>query len=374
MLVRAPLVASLLLLGVHAAPHPQPARAPREVAGAGPVVGAEPAAWAQLRKPPRDWGRVAAAIDAFALVPNCHVIVGDESGELFAHQKGSVGLDTEMRLYSATKWVSAVAIVALVEDEEVPLSLEDLASAHLPFWTADPSDARSRVTLRHLLGFVSGFSGGGSCAGLALPECVQRTYETASHTGVPGDTFVYNEVHIRLAAGVAVAAAGAPFVELVQRYVFDRVPGGMPATRWGNTENPAAGAGLVSTPRDYSAFLRSYFTHEIVGESWRTEIETDQYPLAERSASDGGWHYGLGNWFVCPEDVSEWDPRCAEEDVHMSGGAAGFRPLTDRRHGYYAQIAFEGIPGIGNGFTLQLYYAIKGLIDEQFAANASIAH
>ena len=58
----------------------------------------------------------------------------------------------------------------------------------------------------------------------------------------------------------------------------------------------------------------------------------------------------------------------------MSGGAAGFRPLTDRRHGYYAQIAFEGIPGIGNGFTLQLYYAIKGLIDEQFATDASIAH
>ena len=40
------------------------------------------------------------------------LIVGDQNGELFAHQKGSVGLDTEMRLYSATKWVSAVAIVA----------------------------------------------------------------------------------------------------------------------------------------------------------------------------------------------------------------------------------------------------------------------
>ena len=85
MLVRAPLAASLLLLAVHAAPHPQPTRAPLQ-----------PAAGAQLRQPPRDWGRVAAAIDAFALVPNCHVIVGDGSGVLFAHQKGSVGLAVMM--------------------------------------------------------------------------------------------------------------------------------------------------------------------------------------------------------------------------------------------------------------------------------------
>jgi hypothetical protein len=52
--------------------------------------------------------------------------------------------------------------------------------------------------------------------------------------------------------------------------------------------------------------------------------------------------------------------------VHQSGGAAGFRPTTDRRHGYYYQIATEGIPGFTNQLTLQMHYAIKPLIDQQF--------
>jgi CubicO group peptidase (beta-lactamase class C family) len=239
----------------------------------------------------QDWGAVAAAIDAFALVPNCHVVIGNASGELFSYQKGNVGLDTQMSLFSATKWVSGVTAMAMVEAGL--LSLDDLASAHLPYWTTDPEDARSRVTLRHLLGFVSGFSGGGSCAGLDTAACTQVRYETASHSAEPGERYAYNEVHINMASGVAVAASGGvPFAELVQRYVFDQVPGGMPSTRFTNTLNPAAGAGITSTPRDYAAFLRAYFTHGLVSEAGRIEMETDQYPLAQRSASDGGWHYG----------------------------------------------------------------------------------
>ena len=183
----------------------------------------------------------------------------------------------------------------------------------------------------------------------------------------PGTNYVYNEVHINLAAGMATAAAGGTvtYAEHVQRLVFDPL-GGMPATRWSNTANPAAGAGLISTPRDYASFMRGYFTHSLVSESTRTEIETDQYPAATRGAADGSWHYGLANWYVCPEDVSEFGPRCVEEDVHQSGGAAGFRPTTDRRHNYYYQIAVEGIPGLTNTLTLQMHYALKPLIDAQF--------
>eukprot|EP01044_Picomonas_judraskeda_P037662 COSAG03_NODE_17202_length_381_cov_0.921986_1_plen_119_part_01 len=79
----------------------------------------------------QDWGAVAAAIDAFALVPNCHVVIGNASGELFSYQKGNVGLDTQMSLFSATKWVSGVTVMAMVEAGL--LSLDDLASAHLPY-------------------------------------------------------------------------------------------------------------------------------------------------------------------------------------------------------------------------------------------------
>jgi hypothetical protein len=38
------------------------------------------------------------------------------------------------------------------------LTLDDLAYERLEYWTRDPDDPRSRVTLRHLLSFVSGAS------------------------------------------------------------------------------------------------------------------------------------------------------------------------------------------------------------------------
>ena len=244
-----------------------------------------------LMERPQGWQAVMDAIDAFALVPNCHIVIGNGTGELFAYQKGNVGEDTEMRLYSATKWVSGVTIMAMVEDGT--LQLDDLASVYLPYWTTDPQDSRARVTLRHLLGFVSGFSGGSSCSGLDTSACTRLRYETASHTTEPGERYVYNEVHINIASGIAVAASGGvPFAELMQRYVFDRVPGGMPQTRFTNELNPAAGAGLISTPRDYAQFLRAYFSHNLVSQAGRAEMEADQYPQAQRSAADGGWHYG----------------------------------------------------------------------------------
>ncbi len=67
--------------------------------------------------------------------------------------------------------------------EDGSLGLDNLASEHLSYWTKDPSDMRSLITLRHLLGFTSGFTGAGaaSCSGLDFDACVQKTYETANH-------------------------------------------------------------------------------------------------------------------------------------------------------------------------------------------------
>jgi CubicO group peptidase (beta-lactamase class C family) len=82
-----------------------------------------------LSAPRAEWQPVADAVDAFALLGNVHVTIGSAAGILFEHQKGSTGLDTSMRLYSATKWVSGVTVMAAVERGH--LGLDDPASAHL---------------------------------------------------------------------------------------------------------------------------------------------------------------------------------------------------------------------------------------------------
>jgi CubicO group peptidase (beta-lactamase class C family) len=131
------------------------------------------------------WEALRVAIDGFDLVPSVAVSVGDDRGELFRHTKGDTGFDTQMSIASATKWVSGVAIMRSVE--EGFLSLDDLASTHLAYWTVDPEDARSRVTLRHLLSFASGMSGSTSCpAELNFNQCVRDMYTRSSTEWEPG--------------------------------------------------------------------------------------------------------------------------------------------------------------------------------------------
>ena len=133
---------------------------------------------------------------------------------------------------------------------------------------------------------VGAASGGSSaCGGRDLVACTEHIYTLNNHNGnPPGTNYAYNEVHLNLAAGLASVASGLPFVQLVQRTVFDRTENGMPATFYTNQEAPAAGAGLRSTPRDYAAFLRAYYTHQLLPAALRTEMETDQYPAATRTA------------------------------------------------------------------------------------------
>ena len=143
------------------------------------------------------WDDLRAGIDNFDLVPNCVVSVGDSRGELFRHAKGSTDFDTQMGIASATKWVSGVMVMSVVEAGLGGLTLDDLAYERLPYWTRDPANLRSRVTLRHLLSFTSGMAGSTACPQeMDFATCVQDMYSRSSANFEPGSTVVYNEVHL----------------------------------------------------------------------------------------------------------------------------------------------------------------------------------
>ena len=237
-----------------------------------------------------------AAILDFDLVPDCAVSVGDARGELFRIEKGETTFETQMSIASATKWVSGVAVMSIVETGV--LGLDDLASLHLPYWTTDPEDFRSRVTLRHLLSFVSGMGGSTACpAELDFARCVEGMYGRSTGGALePGDSVVYNEVHLMYAGAMASAAAGVPIEAIFERFVFE--PAGMTSTFWGSANGrPLLGSGLSTTPGDYQLFLSAYFEGRLVSLETRAEMERSSYPGATLSgvaALQG--RYGLGNW------------------------------------------------------------------------------
>jgi CubicO group peptidase (beta-lactamase class C family) len=161
--------AVLLLTPQMVAPTPTPTKHPHR------NVSSAATGWEQLR----------AAIDDFQLVENVAVSVGDARGELFRHTKGTTDFSTQMSIASATKWVSGVVVMRAVE--EGFLSLDDLASTHLGYWSRDPEDPRSRVTLRHLLSFVSGMSGSTACpTELDFNACIEDMYSRSATQWEPG--------------------------------------------------------------------------------------------------------------------------------------------------------------------------------------------
>lgn len=319
------------------------------------------------------WEDVREVIDMYLPAANVNVNIGGPDGEIaFRHDKGDVDDDTEGRIFSASKWISGVTVMAVVADGD--LDLEDLASKHLPWWSTTRDDPRSLVTLRHLLGFTSGLIGvTGICpaGGGTFLECCETTYGTTMGDTAPGELFTYLEIHIQFAACMAAAATGKGFDALVQEKVFG--PSQMRRTTWLNPANIQPGSGLLSTPGDYKLFLRKYFLQELLPQNYHLQMERDQYPAAERLPfPNEGWHYGFTNWFECPAGVTVWGKECQALRIHSSGGTAGFRPQIDRRYNYYLLVGYYGTFGIGGEVTKGLAQRLRPLLAEIFGDGGDV--
>jgi len=310
-----------------------------------------------------EWDPLRKLIEDYDIIPDCVVTVGDQDGLLFSYSKGRTNPRTQMPIASSTKWIAGVAIMSVVADKSVPgLELDTKAADLLPFWTKDPSDLRSTVTLRQMLGFVSGFEGGDNCGTRDFMQCAEHTYNTARLTTPPGTAMEYNSIHLRFAGAMAVAATRTPMDEIVRERVF--LPARMVNTVWSNDANPELSGGLSSTAEDYDRFLHGYFSESLIPASARTAMETDQYP----DASFGGYalfmgHYGLANWFECLLYLGVWRPECDRASIHTSPGIYGWYPVVDRTNKYYFQIAFAGGAVVGPAESAYMRLAIKPTID-----------
>ena len=128
-------------------------------------------------------------IDNAALVDGASVWL--ESGDLTVsetHHLGTFDATTVVRIASATKLLSAVAILALVD--EGLLDLDAPVSTYLPLW----SGARGTMTVRQMFSHTSGLPGGSSHAPLSdstvtLAQAVEQIRTTIPLDANPGTQF-----------------------------------------------------------------------------------------------------------------------------------------------------------------------------------------
>ena len=281
-----------------------------------------------------------------------------------------MSLDTELPIWSGSKWLTAATIMKLVESGV--MSLDDSPSRYLSWWTTDPADSRAYITLHDLLSQTSGLENGtrvdgsdasDACCGdplFSLESCAQQVYEhnhPPAHE--PSTSFAYGRNHWQIIGAMAVRAANkSTWHEVFKEVTAD--PLALPSRNgtlntWIPTENPRLGGGFVSNGHSYAIFLDAYYRNTFVSSSSTDMMEIDQTigklqtvnPLMNWGYES---HYGLGNWIECPRESVE----CVPNLVHSSLGSHGFYPWIDREADYYALLVVDGRAKTSFALGLQL--------------------
>lgn len=296
------------------------------------------------------WQRVRDRI-GFSSIRALSFTVGTADEVVFTHHKGESTATTSYSSASAIKWVTAAVILRLVE--EGLLGLDDHPQDYLEWWTSDPEDMRSSVTLRQLLAFTSGFSG--MPFGDNTPRCLNDESTTielcaediygSAFSYVPGESYFYGPSHMQVLAAIAQAATGESWADLYASRVAG--PVGMVDTEynWPSTDNPRISAGAQTTMQDFQRFAQAMLTNAHWPTTWN-EMIIDHTPSPQvnieyspMSNPNRGWHYGLGVWIECLNP--QWDESCDSVDVISASGIFGFHLWVDLARGHYAVLAME---------------------------------
>ena len=297
------------------------------------------------------------------------VIVGDRTGILFEYEKGNFPASDQYAVGSASKWFTSATI----------MRLSDKPQDYLPYWTTDPWDARSRITMAQLLSFTSGFnanplSGGCTDDGkTTLQACARETYQGGIATD-PGTAFPYGPHHMHVAAAMAERATGHNFNAIFRNAIFREnvaIPLGMSrASQYPipSAGNPLVSGGATSTGRDYAIFLQALLDGSLIADrrAWLRD-RTVSIPFLFRprgTEESGDWHYALGAWLEC--DKPPFSPACAHARIYSSPGSFGWTPWIDFRNGYFALIARRG-ERFSTTVAVRLEQLLQPLIEEALA-------
>jgi CubicO group peptidase (beta-lactamase class C family) len=258
------------------------------------------------------------------------------SGDVLHQQAyGSYTLDQEILVGSASKWVSVAALMSVVD--EGLLSLDDKISDYVPSFRRP---VKSEITLRQAISHTSGLQARHSVIndyGITMQAAVEHI-ATTPLMEKPGKAFRYGALGLHAACHAAEVATGQRFGDIVEQRITG--PLNMKATRYGRlgvSDNPGVSGNLITTPRDFSKFLRmilhngKYNRERILSAESIAEMERGQTGGLPRKGHVPPRHfgtehdlYGLGLW----RDTVD---QHGDLLVSSSPGKFGFTPWIDRR-------------------------------------------
>lgn len=253
---------------------------------------------------------------------------GQRLHELYA---GTYQPNTLRVIASASKWLSAVVIMSLVDDGV--LSLDDPASKFFPqYYTGQ----KGTMTIRQMFSHTSGLPGTHedwvlNSDDITLQQAAQFI-ATNNLIAAPGTVFCYGGLSMQLAGACAEVASCQSWSNLF--YLRLKQPLGLTATTYGNTPNPRIAGGISSTLYEYATVLQMLLNHGVWGTNRVLSsnavyvMQQDQTAGAFIQCSPytkygyGNTRYGIGEW------REELRPDGSAYQIG-SGGAFGFAPWID---------------------------------------------
>jgi CubicO group peptidase (beta-lactamase class C family) len=237
---------------------------------------------------------------------------------------GAYGPESRVATASAAKWLTAGAILALVDRGQ--LRLDSKASDYFP----DAPATTANITITQLLSHTSGLLWFSRCMGRAdntLQGCAETILEGDLHFD-PGTGFFYAGPPFTVAGAMAERATGLSWAEIFRTRIAD--PLGMSHTSYGEGPNPALSEGfVVSSLDDYAAFAQMildrgrYGGHRVLSEDAISRMRhnwTAGVPVVSSPLQAPG--YSLGAWL---EEVDG----AGVGTVLSSPGIGGFVPIVD---------------------------------------------
>lgn len=276
-------------------------------------------------------------------------------GETLAFDRGNSTASTSYESASTSKLVTAVIIMALVEDGV--LGLEDHPQDHIGSWPTDGPLAK--ITLAQLLSFTSGLSEAPFCINAGRSDfftCTERIPGDNGNPPDPGTEFFYGASHMQVAGFMAIRAAGVESWQDIfgafqaEFDVFTNSTFDLPSVG-----NPRLSGGMHWTAGDYLDFLAKLVDGRILSTAGFDQLASDQVgsasvaysPVLEARGQD--WRYGFGVWIECRAAVYD----CVEPTRISSPGAFGAYPFIDLEHGYFGILARQGRLGsFGEGIDI----------------------
>ncbi|HUF21574.1 MAG TPA: serine hydrolase domain-containing protein [Burkholderiales bacterium] len=279
--------------------------------------------------------------------------VDRRDGRRYVFNRGNSTLQTSYESKSASKLVSAVIILRLVEQGY--LTLSDRPQDHISGWPITGSNPLTGMNLAQLLSFTSGLQVDPAClenGSSDFESCVITVAEANDGNGTtPGQQFFYASAHLQVAGLMAVEARDLASWQVIVAE-FKSQTGLFGASNYDHpsSSNPSLAGGMHFTGNDYLGFLKALRAGLLLDATSMGQLLTDHTASIDMvyspifSGIGGGaalgedWHYGFGLWHECQSATFN----CAPGTRVSSPGALGTYPFWDRSKRYSGIVVRAG--------------------------------